>query len=88
MLCCLSDKNLCSSKCQYNVFRKDRNHHGGGVMLLIHKDVPHMPFSELENDSELVWAKILANQTSHYGGSCEEFQLFQDQLDHIRTKAA
>ena len=53
-----------------------------------------MPLSELENDSELVWAKIFANKTLHHvaslyrqpGGSCEEFQLFQDQLDHIRTK--
>ena len=38
----------------YNIFRKDRNHHGGGVMLLIHKGIPHMPLSELENDSESV----------------------------------
>ena len=53
-----------------------------------------MPLSELENDSESVWAKIFANKTSHYvaswyrqpGGSSEEFQLFRDQLDHIRTK--
>ena len=67
---------------------------GGGVMLLIHKDIPHMPLSELENDSESVWAKIFANKTSHYvaswyrqpGGSSEELQLFRDQLDHIRTK--
>ena len=80
--------------CLYNVFRKDRNLHGGGVMLLIHKDIPHMSLSDLENDSESVWAKIFANKTSHYvaswyrqpGGSCEEFQLFRDQLDHIRTK--
>ena len=63
-------------------------------MLLIHKDIPHMPMSEWENDSESVWAKIFANKTSHYvaswyrqpGGSSEEFQLFRDQLDHIRTK--
>ena len=40
--------------CQYNVFRKDRNFHGGGVMLLIHKDIPYIPLSELENDSESV----------------------------------
>ena len=53
-----------------------------------------MPLIELENDSESVWAKNFANKTSHYvaswycqsGGSCEEFQLLQDQLDHIRTK--
>ena len=79
---------------QYNVFRQDRNLHGGGVMLLFHKDIPHMPLSEPENDSESVWAEIYANKTYHYvaswyrqsGGSDEEFQLFRDQLDHIRTK--
>ena len=52
--------------CQYNLFRKDRNLYDGGVMLLILKDIPHMPLSELENDSELVGAKIFANKTSHY----------------------
>ena len=80
--------------CQYNVFRKDRNLHGGGVLLLTHKDIPYMPLSELENDSESVWAKIFANKASHYvaswyrqpGGSGEKFQLLRDQLDHIRTK--
>ena len=40
--------------CPYNIFRKD----GGGVMLLIHKDIPHMPLSELENDSESVLVKV------------------------------
>ena len=79
---------------QYNVFRKDRNLHGGGVMLLIYEDIPHTPLTELVNDSELVWANIFANKTSHYiaswyrqpGGSCEEFQLFWEQLNCIRTK--
>ena len=64
------------------------------MMLLIHKDISHMPLSELENDSESAWAKVFANKTSYYvaswyrqpGGSCEEFQLFRNQLDHIRTK--
>ena len=90
----IATSELLPETCQYNVFRKDRNPHGGGVMLLIHKGIPHIPLSELENDSESVWAKIFANKTSHYvaswyrqpGGSCEEFQLFRDQLDHIRTK--
>ena len=79
---------------QYNAFRNDRNLHGGGVMLLIHKDIQHTLLSELENDSESVWEKIFANKTSHYvaswyrqpGGSSEEFQLFVDRQDHIRTK--
>ena len=74
--------------CPYNIFRKDRNLHGGGVMLLIHKDIPHMPLSES------VWVKVFANKTSHYatswyqppGGSSEDFHLFGDQLDQIRNK--
>ena len=35
--------------------RKDRTLDGGGVMLLIHKHVSHMPITELENGSESVW---------------------------------
>ena len=71
--------------CQYNVFKKDRHLHGGGMMCLIHKDVIQpMPLTELENDSESVQAKIFSNKTSHYvaswycqhGGSSEELQLF------------
>ena len=64
------------------------------MMLLIHKDIPQMPLSELENDSESDWAKIFANKISHCvaswhrqpGGSSKDFQLFRDKLDHIRTK--
>ena len=50
--------------------------------------------SEFENNSELVWVKVFANKTSHYvaswyrqpGGTSEDFQLFRDQLDHIRNQ--
>ena len=57
-------------------------------------DIPHMPLSELENNSESVCVKVLANKNSHYlvswyrppGGSSEDFQLFRDQLDQIRNK--
>ena len=28
------------------------------MMLLIHKDIPHMSLSELENDPESVWVKV------------------------------
>ena len=90
----IATSELFPEACPYNIFRKDRNLHGGGVMLLIHKDIPHMPLSELENDSESVWVKIFANKTSHYvaswyqppGGSSEDFHLFGDQLDQIRNK--
>ena len=79
--------------CPYSVYRKDRNIHGGGVMLLVHKDISHMPITELENDSESIWVKVFANKTSHFvaswyrppGSTSEEFQLFREQLDYIRT---
>ena len=79
--------------CPYSVYRKDRNTHGGGVMLLVHKDISHMPIPELENDSESIWVKVFANKTSHFvaswyrppGSTSEEFQLFREQLDYIRT---
>ena len=62
-------------------------------MLLVHKDISHMPIAELENDSESVWVKVFANKTSHFvaswyrppGSTSEEFQLFREQLDYIRT---
>ena len=90
----IATSELFPETCPYNIFRKDRNLHGGGVMLLIHKDIPHMPLSELENDSESVWVKVFAKTTSHYvaswyrppGGSSEDFYLFGDQLDQIRNK--
>ena len=76
------------------IIQKGQKPSCGGVMLLIHKDIPLMPLSELVNDSESDWANIFANKTSNYvaswyrqpGGSGEEFQLFRDQLDYIRTK--
>ena len=88
----IATSELFPETCPYNIFWKDRNLHGGGVMLLVHKDIPHMPVSELENDSESVWVKVFANKTyvaSWYrppGGSSKDFQLFRDQLDQIRNK--
>ena len=31
-------------------------------MLLVHKDILHMPITELENDSESIWMKVFANK--------------------------
>ena len=31
-------------------------------MLLVHKDISHMPITELENDSELIWVKVFAKK--------------------------
>ena len=62
-------------------------------MLLVHKDISHMPITELENDSESICVILSANKTSHFvtswyrppGSTSEEFQLFREQLDYIRT---
>ena len=89
----IATSELFPETCPYSVYRKDRNIHGGGVMLLVHKDISHMPITELENDSESIWVKVFANKTSHFvaswyrppGSTSEEFQLFREQLDYIRT---
>ena len=62
-------------------------------MLLVHHDISYVPITELENDSESIWVKVFANKTSHFvaswyrppGSTSEEFQLFREQLDYIRT---
>ena len=90
----IETSELFPESCPYNVYRKDRNLHGGGAMLLVHKDISHMLITELENNSESVWVKVFANKTFHYvvswyrqpGGTGEDFQLFRDQLDHIRNQ--
>ena len=90
----IATSELFPETCPYSVYRKDRNLHGGGVMLLVHKDIQYMPITELENNSESVWVKVFADKTSHYvaswyrspNGTSEDFQLFRDQLDHIRSQ--
>ena len=54
----ISTSELFPETCPYIVYRKDRNSKGGGVMLLIHKDISHMPITELENGSESVWVSV------------------------------
>ena len=62
-------------------------------MLLIDKDISHMSITELENDSGSVLVKVFANKAPHFvvswyrppGSTSEEFQLFREQLDYIRT---
>ena len=89
----IATSELFPETCPYSVYRKDRNIHGGGVMLLVHKDISHIPITELENDSESIWVKVFVNKTSHFvaiwyrspGSTSEEFQLFREQLDYTRT---
>ena len=37
----ISTSELFPDSCPYNAYRKDRNLHGGGVMLLFHKEIRH-----------------------------------------------
>ena len=43
----IATSELFPETCPYNVYRKDKIIHGGGVMLLVHKDILHMPITEL-----------------------------------------
>ena len=89
----ISTSELFPESCPYNVYRKDRTLDGGGVMLLIHKDISHMPITELENDSESIWVKVFANKTSHFvaswyrppGGDLEKLD---SQLKSLKSQLA
>ena len=65
----IATSELFPETCPYSVYRKDINIHGGRVMLLVHKDISHMPITELENNSESIWVKVFANKTSHFVAS-------------------
>ena len=65
----ISISELFPESCPYNVYRKDRTLDGGVVMLLIHKDISHLPITKLENDSESVWIRVFASKTSHFVAS-------------------
>ena len=45
----------------YVVFRKDRNRHGGGIMILVRSSIPVVRMSELETNCEIVWVKLLTS---------------------------
>jgi len=39
----------------YCVYRKDRNWHGGGVMIAVRNDIPSADRTDLDADCELKW---------------------------------
>ena len=57
----ITTSELFPETCMYSVYRKDRNTHGGGVMIRIHRDISHMPIMEMDNNSESVSVKLFAN---------------------------
>ena len=52
----------------YLVFRKDRNRHGGGVMLIIRDNIPVVRRNDLETDCELLWVEITASSRQYLIG--------------------
>ena len=74
------DRNILTSELlpdnfNYDVYRNDRTLNGGGVILLVNKTYNSMPLYNLENGSELVWAKIIFDGSPHFFGCW-----YQDQL--------
>ena len=65
----MSTSELFPGSFPYCMYRKDRTLNGGGVMLLVHKDIPHMPLTELDNNSGSVWVNVFANKTTHFVAS-------------------
>ena len=51
----------------YVVFRKDRNRHGGGIMILVRSSIPVVRMSELETNCEIVWVKLLTSPSLLFG---------------------
>ena len=52
----ISTSELFPDSCPYNAYRKDRNLHGGGVMLLIHKEIWSSMKATAELPSRKSWA--------------------------------
>ena len=46
----------CSS---YRIFRRDRDRHGGGVMIIIRNSLPALRRTDLETECEVLWVEIM-----------------------------
>ena len=46
------------------VFRRDRNHHGGGVMLIVSDSIPSVRRQDLESTCELQWVELKLNPSN------------------------
>ena len=48
----------------YNVYRKDRNTHGGGVFMAVKKCYNSSALPETDTNCEIIWAKVELEQTT------------------------
>lgn len=46
----------------YCVYRKDRNRHGGGVMIAVRNDIPSVDRTDLDADCELKWIQLTVQE--------------------------
>ena len=42
----------------FTIFRRDRDRHGGGVMLVVRNNIPASRRQDLETDCELLWVEL------------------------------
>ena len=61
-----STSELFLNTCASSVYSKDRNLHGGRVMMMFHKGMEHLPIAESDNNPMSVWVKVFVNKTSHF----------------------
>ena len=64
----IATSELFPETCPHSIYRKDRNIHGSGVMLLVHKDISHMPTTELENHLESILGESICKQNFSFCG--------------------
>ena len=50
--------------CGYSVFRRDRNRHGGGVMLILKDSIGATQRQDIETECELLWVEIASSPSS------------------------
>ena len=48
----------------FTIFRRDRNRHGGGVMLVVDATIPAKRRQDLETDCELLWIELSLSPTN------------------------
>ena len=48
----------CVHSNSYTVFRRDRNRHGGGVMLIVNSSISATRRQDLETDCEILWVEL------------------------------
>lgn len=52
----------------YTIFHKDRNRHGGGVMVLVRSTIAAVRMLDLETNCEILWLKLLTAPSSFLFG--------------------